>query len=233
MNRDQYFAKSQKKDLPPRCPLLGYCERWAQTIFFYQFFDSNIYKYKSLDMIEKLTSEGVITEDFNANCIKTLTEHPEFLRTENRVSFRNMCPEINLFDENFALSFSKGIASISGEYDSFREKSDQQEFKIYSERHYSECNEFSQYIFQNLDKKKISKFFTDNKKRRTPISNKLRFEIFTRDKHKCQYCGRTVADGVKLEIDHKTPIAEGGTDNYDNLITACNECNSGKSNKII
>jgi 5-methylcytosine-specific restriction endonuclease McrA len=88
-------------------------------------------------------------------------------------------------------------------------------------------------MFDNLDKKKLSKFFIENRKRRIPISTKLRFEIFTRDEYKCQYCGRTISDGIKLEIDHKLPVAEGGKDNYDNLITSCNECNSGKSNKIL
>jgi len=144
-----------------------------------------------------------------------------------------MCPEINLFDDQFALNFAKNTASISGEYDKYREYHNKPGFNNYSERHYSECLEFSQYIFQNLDKKKISKYFIERKKRRTPISTKLRFEIFTRDKHKCQYCGRTITDGIKLEIDHKIPISEGGTDDYENLITACNECNNGKSNKIL
>jgi len=233
MNKDQYFSKSKKKELPPRCPLIGHCDRWAQTIFFYQFFDSAINKHRKINYLKKLAEYGIIGHDFDKNSIKIIAEHPEFLRDEERVSYRNMCPEINLFDDNYALPFAKGTASISGEYDSIREKYGQAGLNNYTERHYKECLEFSNYMFQNLDKSKLSKFFVEKRKRRTPISTTLRFEIFTRDNHKCQYCGRTISDGIKLEIDHKIPSAEGGTDNYDNLITACNECNNGKSNKIL
>ncbi len=233
MNQEQYISKSKKNDLPPRCPLIGICDRWAQTIFFYHYFDSNSYRYKKFDYIERLIDDGIINEDFIKIKIEVRAEHPEFLRTEDRVSFRFMCPEVNLFDIEFALPFAKETASISGEYDKYRIKYKQNGFNKIAERHYSGCLEFSQFIFSQLDKKKISKYYSEKKKRRTPISTKLRFEIFQRDKFTCRYCGRKISDGIRLEIDHKTPIAEGGTDEYNNLITACNECNSGKSNKII
>jgi len=59
------------------------------------------------------------------------------------------------------------------------------------------------------------------------ISKSLRFEIFKRDKFTCQYCGRQIPQ-VVLEIDHIIPISEGGTDDPNNLITACFDCNRGK-----
>jgi len=64
------------------------------------------------------------------------------------------------------------------------------------------------------------------------ISNALRFEVLQRDKHTCQYCGRRVPE-VELEVDHLIPVARGGTDVFENLITSCRECNSGKSAKLI
>lgn len=64
------------------------------------------------------------------------------------------------------------------------------------------------------------------------ISNSLRFEVFQRDKHTCQYCGRRPPE-VELEVDHLIPVARGGTDVFENLITSCRECNSGKSAKLI
>ncbi len=233
MNKKQYISKSEKKDLPPRCPLIGICERWAQTIFFYHYFDSNSYRNKEFDYIEKLINDGIIYNDFPKNKIEVRAEQPEFLRTDDRISFRFMCPEINLFESEYSLPFAKGTASISGEYDEYRVKYKQVGFKNITEKHYSECLEFSQFIFSQLDKKKISKYYTEKRKRRTPISTKLRFEIFRRDNHTCQYCGSKISDGIRLEIDHKIPVAEGGTDDYENLITACNECNIGKSNKIL
>jgi hypothetical protein len=60
------------------------------------------------------------------------------------------------------------------------------------------------------------------------VSKRTRFEIFKRDAFTCQYCGRTPPT-VVLECDHVTPVAGGGGDEEDNLITACFDCNRGKS----
>lgn len=45
----------------------------------------------------------------------------------------------------------------------------------------------------------------------------IRRHIFMRDDYTCQYCG---ARGVSLECDHVIPIAQGGTNEDDNLVTA-------------
>jgi 5-methylcytosine-specific restriction endonuclease McrA len=39
--------------------------------------------------------------------------------------------------------------------------------------------------------------------------------------------------GVHLCLDHKTPHIDGGDDSFENLVTACSDCNGGKSNKVI
>ena len=62
---------------------------------------------------------------------------------------------------------------------------------------------------------------------RKKLSSKLRFEVFKRDGFQCQYCGKS-APQVMLHVDHIEPVAEGGTDDITNLITACSECNLGK-----
>lgn len=64
-------------------------------------------------------------------------------------------------------------------------------------------------------------------------SLKRRFEILQRDNFSCRYCGRGVADGVKLEIDHVTPFSKGGDTIDDNLVTACSDCNRGKRDVLI
>ena len=61
------------------------------------------------------------------------------------------------------------------------------------------------------------------------VSKRLRFEILRRDGHRCRYCGRGVDEGAKLTIDHVMPVALGGTDEDDNLVTACADCNAGKT----
>ena len=65
---------------------------------------------------------------------------------------------------------------------------------------------------------------------RKDISKKTRFEIFKRDSFTCQYCGRKAPD-VLLVIDHIEPVSKGGTNDILNLITSCQECNAGKSDR--
>ncbi len=67
------------------------------------------------------------------------------------------------------------------------------------------------------------------KTKRTAISKRTRFEVFKRDAFKCQYCGQSAPD-ILLEIDHIVPVSRGGDNNILNLLTSCEDCNSGKSN---
>lgn len=60
------------------------------------------------------------------------------------------------------------------------------------------------------------------------VSKRLRFEILRRDNHTCRYCGRSAPE-VKLTIDHVVPETLGGKTEATNLVTACQDCNAGKS----
>ena len=62
---------------------------------------------------------------------------------------------------------------------------------------------------------------------RVALSKKVRFEVFKRDKFECQYCGAHPPD-VVLEVDHIISVRDGGSDDIENLITACFGCNRGK-----
>jgi len=72
----------------------------------------------------------------------------------------------------------------------------------------------------------------ENMRMRKAFSYKTRYEILTRDKYICVKCGKSASDGIRLEIDHKIPFSNGGSDDWDNLQTLCNICNSGKSNRF-
>ena len=61
------------------------------------------------------------------------------------------------------------------------------------------------------------------------ISKRKRFEVLKRDNFTCQYCSAKPPK-VPLEVDHIFPISKGGKDTIENLITACFDCNRGKSN---
>ncbi|MEB3331796.1 MAG: HNH endonuclease [Synechococcaceae cyanobacterium] len=55
-----------------------------------------------------------------------------------------------------------------------------------------------------------------------------RRNIFQRDGHTCQYCGRA---GEMLSIDHVLPRSRGGHDSWENVATACLPCNVRKGNR--
>ncbi len=67
---------------------------------------------------------------------------------------------------------------------------------------------------------------------RRTLSPQLRRRVFFRDKHTCQECGIGRGEDVDLvlHVDHITPVSLGGTNDLDNLITLCADCNLGKSN---
>lgn len=58
-----------------------------------------------------------------------------------------------------------------------------------------------------------------------------RKNIFIRDKWVCQYCGFRSKKPSRLTIDHVTPRSRGGDSSWTNLVTACEKCNTRKSNK--
>ena len=69
-----------------------------------------------------------------------------------------------------------------------------------------------------------------NPKSARHIKLSQRFSIFKRDGYRCQICGASPSngDGVRLEVDHKVPVARGGSGCNDNLWTLCFDCNRGK-----
>ena len=67
---------------------------------------------------------------------------------------------------------------------------------------------------------------------RAKMTDSLRSDILKRDNYRCQICGSTAQDGVKLHIDHIVPVSKGGQTILSNLQTLCDRCNLGKSNKL-
>ena len=62
---------------------------------------------------------------------------------------------------------------------------------------------------------------------RIKLTKKQRFSILKRDNFTCRYCGRKTPE-VILEVDHIVPVSKGGTNDLNNLITSCRDCNRGK-----
>ena len=59
--------------------------------------------------------------------------------------------------------------------------------------------------------------------------------LFARDNYRCQYCSRHRNDlgrRDRLTRDHVKPISRGGTNSWDNVVTACTKCNARKGNRL-
>jgi len=54
--------------------------------------------------------------------------------------------------------------------------------------------------------------------------------LFERDRHTCLYCGNIFKNSL-LTRDHILPKAQGGKDNWKNVVTACKACNTKKGCK--
>lgn len=64
------------------------------------------------------------------------------------------------------------------------------------------------------------------------VGVKVRYEVLKRDRFTCTYCGGHPPD-VLLEVDHVIPKAAGGSDDMENLVTACWDCNRGKGDRLL
>jgi len=54
--------------------------------------------------------------------------------------------------------------------------------------------------------------------------------VYERDGKVCSYCGDT---GGPFEIDHMTPVSQGGSNDLDNLTVACKPCNASKAGRAL
>nr|WP_064246992.1 HNH endonuclease [Rhizobium leguminosarum]OAP95120.1 hypothetical protein A4U53_18025 [Rhizobium leguminosarum] len=69
-------------------------------------------------------------------------------------------------------------------------------------------------------------------RKRERIPQGVRFDVFRRDNFTCVYCGRGSPE-VTLHCDHKLAHSKGGSDDKENLVTACEDCNFGKGAKNV
>jgi len=67
-------------------------------------------------------------------------------------------------------------------------------------------------------------------KRRRNLVKFSRLNIFIRDKFTCQYCGGKFKT-QELTFDHVIPLNRGGTSDWENIVTACRNCNNKKGGK--
>lgn len=64
------------------------------------------------------------------------------------------------------------------------------------------------------------------------VSDRMRYDVLSRDGFRCVLCGATQKDGVTLHVDHIIPLAKGGLSEMSNLRTLCERCNLGKGDRL-
>lgn len=57
-----------------------------------------------------------------------------------------------------------------------------------------------------------------------------RANIYARDNHSCQYCGKPFPSG-ELTFDHVVPVAQGGRKDWENIVSCCITCNRRKGGR--
>lgn len=72
--------------------------------------------------------------------------------------------------------------------------------------------------------------FDPNRFSRVSLTNRT---LFKRDLNMCAYCGKQFSGIHNLSRDHIVPKSKGGTNSWMNVVTACCDCNSRKSDKTL
>ncbi len=79
---------------------------------------------------------------------------------------------------------------------------------------------------------RLNKFIHVPRKFRRQVTNTF---LFARDRYTCQFCGRNqvlLRHRECLTRDHLTPLSRGGTNGWDNVVTACSTCNARKGHHL-
>ena len=70
-------------------------------------------------------------------------------------------------------------------------------------------------------------FYEESRRRRKSFSAETKRDLHKAQSGKCMYCGRK--PGIDLmDVDHKNPMAKGGSDQKRNLQLLCRSCNTRK-----
>jgi len=140
----------------------------------------------------------------------------------SRIDIINIAKETN--DKYFL--FNGELYYVNMEKDPYRYTQKQLEILL-KESVYKENSKFEKLQKQIEIFEKISTN-NDEIKKREPIPEEVKFEVWRRDEGKCVNCGSK----ENLEFDHIIPFSKGGSNTVRNLQLLCESCNRKKSDKI-
>lgn len=232
-NFDWYSARSKTAGQSPRCPLASaeLCPRYYASTWL-------------------LASAGVTTNISEVEVRRLDRKWEPFKPTiseeepsitgphDNLRGVHDFCPEVSYDrfgqfashlgrhgDELGAQLMHEVLSRLNAPPDDFRWN-----WGTCTPRHFTECREFS--IFSASGPLKLPGRKRARGQVRQTLGAKRRWQVLARDSFTCQYCGRRPPE-VPIEVDHRVPVAAGGGDEIDNLITSCQDCNRGKGTEQI
>lgn len=63
------------------------------------------------------------------------------------------------------------------------------------------------------------------------MNRQLLGQVYAKSLGRCWYCGSELAPFSSWEVEHQIPRSKGGANDLSNLVAACRQCNSRKSNR--
>lgn len=205
MNEKEYYLISEQKRLPLRCPILNYCTRRADTIYIFSDYNKHFPNKNGIDLLQK---KGVLNDDFKEKQIQVQGEPTHMIKGNSNMYFSGACPEVNLFDGMNAMI--PKIACTAGDYDKYYQEPKTRVLKC---QHYSECPEFSYYMF---NQKK------GNNKKRKSIPAKTKALLQKEINSSCPFCSND--DVGHFQIHHIDENPE--NNDLGNLLMLCPTCHS-------
>lgn len=223
-----YSAESRKQKLSPRCPIAHaeLCPRYYESLVVLGM------EHAGHVPITQVASERSASLERKWKPFQSVIaeEGPStFWAADERASVNHLCPEVSydIFGYfasdlyHYADGIDRELAEKGYERDGIAEQFDAR-WESVTPRHYTECREYS--IHATFAAVKSSKAG----RQRDEVSPKRRWQVLARDSFTCTYCGRKPPE-VALHVDHKVSVKDGGSDELDNLVAACDKCNGGKS----
>jgi 5-methylcytosine-specific restriction endonuclease McrA len=71
-----------------------------------------------------------------------------------------------------------------------------------------------------------------NLKKQVPAIRFSRTNVYARDEYRCQYCCMVFSE-KDLTLDHVIPVVRGGKKTWENIVTACIQCNQRKGHRSV
>lgn len=68
---------------------------------------------------------------------------------------------------------------------------------------------------------------------REQFTEEERSRIVKKSSERCAWCGKKVYFGYGATVDHYVPLKKGGTNDFENLVLMCKDCNEAKGSKIV